>query len=214
MKKYTLLLFITGLIVGQLAAAQDYIITWQNDTIACKLPGNSKTVGIKPGWKYQNGYERILTVFANDSIRVINAGEIKGYSRKEHGKKLLCDGIFEAKKIALAVKNKLTPVDAEKSKKEEPWYFLNRVVQGKYASLYIQYSFQSSSISSSYYISRHGIEPPDTVIPFFNKKKMIELLSNDAMAGELANFNYRKSTKGLLDIVNEYNRLKEEADKK
>lgn len=211
MGKYSLLLLIAGLTIGWETMAQDYIITWQNDTISCTLPGNIKKTGIKPIWKYQNGYQSIVTVFSNDSIRVINAGEIKGYSRQEHGKRLLCNGVFEAKKIIGDTKNKLTTTEGENPGEDEPWYFLSRIVQGKYASLYIHYTYQRSSIASSYYLSRHGIEPPDTVIPFFNKKRMIELLSSDDNAEEISRFNYRKSAKGFSEIVNEYNRLKEMA---
>lgn len=214
MKKHYLLFLIAGLSMGSIAQAQDYIITWQNDTIACKLPGDIKKAGLKPVWKYDDGYEKVVTVFENDSVRIINAGEIKGYSRKEHGKGLLCDGNFEAKQIVTQGQSKRTLVEEKGPAKNLEWHFLSRIVEGKYATLYIRYDSDGTCIFSSYYLDRHGIEAENTVIPFFNKKKMIEMLSDDDIAHEMKGFKYKKSNKGFAEIVNEYNRLKEAAAKK
>ena len=101
MKLYVVLIFLIALFWGFKAVSQDFIITWQNDTIPCKLPGDAKEIGLKPTRKYHNGYERVTALFQNDSLRVINAGEIFGYFRQKHGKKLLCDGYFEAKQIKM-----------------------------------------------------------------------------------------------------------------
>ncbi|OSZ80620.1 hypothetical protein CAP36_05040 [Chitinophagaceae bacterium IBVUCB2] len=209
MKKYTLWLLISGLMFGQKANGQDYIINWQNDTIICKLPGNIKKTGLKPAWKYEDGYEKIVTVFGYDSVRIIKAGEVKGYSRKEHGKKLLCDGFFESKQIVTAGQKRRTNVEESGASDNEDWIFLSRLIEGKYATLYIRYASDGRGIYTSYYLHRQGIEKENTVIPFFNKKKMLELLSNSA--SQLKDFKYRKSNKGFQEIVHEYNRLKEMA---
>ena len=214
MKKQFLLLPLLSLALVPGAVGQDYIITWNNDTIACQLPGDAKKAGLKPAWKYEDRYERIVTVSDNDSIRVINAGEIKGYSRQKHGKRLLCDGVFEAKQILFSNQNKRTTVEGKNSGNNPNWVFLSRITEGKYATLYMKYDTDGTSYYSSYYIVRHGIEAANTVIPFFNKKKMIELLSDSDIASEMKRFKYRKSNKGFAEIVNEYNRLKEAAGKK
>lgn len=214
MKKYKLFLAIATVVLANHSKAQDYIITWKNDTIACELPGDAKKMGFKPAWKYEDGHEKIITVFKNDSIRIVNAGEIKGYSRKEHGKWLLCDGFFEAKQIINTAQSKRTLVEEKGSDKNLQWHFLNRIVEGKYATLYIRYDSDGQCIFAAYYIKRHGTEAENTVIPFFNKKKMIELLSESDIASEMKAFKYKKSSKGFAEIVNEYNRLKEAAAKK
>lgn len=214
MKKHYLLLLIAGLAIGSIAQTQDFIITWQNDTIVCKLPGDIKKAGLKPVWKYDNGYEKVVTFFENDSVRIIKAGEIKGYSRKEHGKGLLCDGIFEAKQIVYAGQGKRTLVEEKGPAKNLDWNFLSRIVEGKYATLYIKYDSDGTCIFSSYYLDRHGIEGENIVIPFFNKKKMIEMLSDADIASEMKAFKYKKSNKGFAEIVNEYNRLKEATAKR
>jgi hypothetical protein len=197
MKSYTLLVIVfSSTLTFSLSAQdnQDYIVNWENDTIFCKLPGDAKKAGLKPVWKYEDGYERIVAVSDNDSIRIINAGDIKGYSRQKHGKRLLCDGFFESKQILYTRQNQRTTVEGENIGNNSKWYFLNRIVQGKYATLYIWY------------------ETSNTVIPFFNKKKMVELLSDSDIASEMKGFKYRKSNKGFSEIVVEYNRLKEEAE--
>lgn len=209
MKKHYLLLLFAGLAIGSLAQPQDYIITWQNDTLVCKLPGDLKKTGLKPVWKYDDGYEKVVTVFENDSIRIIKAGEIKGYHRKDHGKGLLCDGVFEAKQIVTTGQNKRTLVEENRTGNNLPWYFLSRVIEGKYANLYIRYVSDGRDIFAAYYLHRHGIEEENTVLPFFNKKKTIEVLSDGDIANEMKAFKYKKSNKGFAEIVNEYNRLKE-----
>lgn len=209
MKKYSLLFFVICIAFGQGAKGQDYIITWENDTIACKLPGSSNEVGLKPRNKYEDGYQRIAAVFADDSMRVINAGEIKGYSRKKHGKRLLCDGFFEAKQIIFLDTKKRTLVDERKdTEKNKPWVFMNRLIEGKYASLYIVYQLIGNSYESAYYLSRYGIEAPNTVISIYSRKRLVDMLSDEDIANEMKNISYRKSSKGFSDIVIEYNRLK------
>lgn len=215
MKSYTLLVIVfSSTLTFSLSAQdnQDYIVNWENDTIFCKLPGDAKKAGLKPVWKYEDGYERIVAVSDNDSIRIINAGDIKGYSRQKHGKRLLCDGFFESKQILYTRQNQRTTVEGENIGNNSKWYFLNRIVQGKYATLYIWYETHGGCTYSSYFINRHGIEASNTVIPFFNKKKMVELLSDSDIASEMKGFKYRKSNKGFSEIVVEYNRLKEEAE--
>jgi hypothetical protein len=215
MKKNIAFFFVFNLFGFLQTLGQDYIITLRNDTIPCKLPGTSKEIGLKPAREYENGYEKIVAIFSNDSIRVLKANEIKGYSRQKHGKKLLCDGFFEAKQIVIANSKKRTIVDQNKNSPEKlPWYFMNRIIEGKYASLYSYYFFGGPEVDHFYYISRSGIEAPNTVIPFFNRKKMVELLSEEDIASEMQKFKYKKSMKGVQEIVNEYNRLKEIAAEK
>jgi len=212
MKKYLLLVTCLAFVLG--VAGQDYIINWNNDTIACQLPGDPKKIGLKPVWKYDDGHERIIAISESDSLSIINAGDIKGYHRQKHGKGLLCDGVFEAKQILFSNQNSRTTVEGKNAANNPQWYFFSRIVQGKYATLYIKYNTHGSCTYSSYYINRHGIEAPNTVLPFYNKKKMLELLSDGDIAGEMKEFKFRKSNKGFSEIVTEYNRLKEAADKK
>lgn len=215
MKMRMLFLVIGTLVWACHSEAQDYIVTWKNDTIVCQLPGDAKKAGFKPVWKYEDGYERIVAFFNGDSVRVISAGEIKGYSRQKHGKRLLCDGFFEAKQIIFLGTKKRTLVDETKNtEKSKPWVFMNRLIDGKYANLYIVYQLTGDGYEASYYLSRHGVEASNTVMPFFNKKKMIELMSDSDIASEMKAFRYKKSNKGFAEIVNEYNRLKEAAAKK
>lgn len=214
MKKNNLLVLVTSLFFVSGAAGQDYIINWNNDTITCQLPGDPKKIGLKPVWKYDDGHERIIAISESDSLSIINAGDIKGYSRQKHGRGLLCDGVFEAKQILFSNPNKRTTVEGKNSDSNLKWYFFSRIVEGKYATLYIKYDTHGSCTYSSYYIHRHGIEAANTVLPFYNKKKMLELLSDSDIAGKMEEFKFRKSNKGFSEIVAEYNRLKEAAAKK
>lgn len=214
MNKQLLFLAMSMLLSVIYMQGQDYIITWQNDTIACNLPGDAKKAGLKPFWKYENGYRQIAIFFDNDSIRVIKAGEIKGYTRKKHGRRLLCDGDFEAKQVVLQTKAKRTFVeDNSSTEKTHPWFFFNRVIVGKFANLYIKYESDGSCYYLSYYIHRHGIDSVNTVVPIITKKKMLVFLSDSDIATEMQRFKYKKSSKGFSEIVKEYNRLKEAAGK-
>lgn len=189
------------------AKAQDYIVTWNNDTIKCTMPPKPAKEGLKPSYKFENGYEKFAAIFSADSLRIIEAGQVKTYKREKHGKRLLCNGVFDAKKIAGTSRKQIGESD-----KDKKWVFMQRVSTGPYAKLYIQYSRAfDGCIISNYYFSFAG-DDPNYVVYADSKKNAIKLLMQDAdVAPKLEKFKYRKSSKGYTDIVEEYNRLKKEA---
>lgn len=182
---------------GNLVLSQDYIITWKNDTIYCELPGKPGKEGLRPANKYENGHLRFVAFFPNDSVRVLEAGQVKGYHRSKHGKYLLCDGNFVAKKMLWSFG-------------DTTWYFMNRVEDGKYATLYIIYLREGRYIVPYYFINKKGDKNPLFATLIKNKKKLRELLTDeDIKEGMQGFFNSRKN-KQYKEAVREYNRLKEE----
>ena len=93
------------------------------------MPPKPAKDGLKPSYKYENGYEKFAAIFSADSMRIIDAGQVKSYSREKHGKGLLCNGIFDAKKIAGNTRKEIGEL-----KKNEKWVFMQRVSTRPYAS--------------------------------------------------------------------------------
>jgi len=135
------------LLLAKITFCQDYIVTWNNDTIHCTLPARPGKEGVRPSLKYENGHIRTLAIFPNDSIRVLEAGQVKGYYREKHGKYLLCNGHFEAKK-------KLWQGT------DTNWYFMSRVEAGEYASLYMMYLRISRSPVRYYFLMKKDDPDP------------------------------------------------------
>jgi hypothetical protein len=77
-----LFLTLTLIFVCTLAKAQDYIVTWNNDTIPCRMPPKPSKEGLKQSYKYENGYDKFVAIFSADSLRVIESGQIKSYKRE------------------------------------------------------------------------------------------------------------------------------------
>lgn len=185
--------------------AQDYIVTWTNDTIACRLSANPKKDRLKPLAKYKNGHERIVSFFDNDSLRTIEPGKIKSYYRKDHGTSLLCNGYFDSKLHFFQPKK-----EKKKKYRATNWYFLQRVVEGKYASLYLGYfTYGDGCTDDAWYISRPGT---DTAWSLMGKKHAVELLSDAQTREAMKKIIWRSSSKGYSDIVNAYNRIREEME--
>ena len=206
--RYYFLLTLTFFSFGSMKAQNsgDFIITWKNDTITCSFPANPKDADIRPARRYLNGHISIPTVFGNDSVRIIPAGDIKAYSRNEHGKSLLCDGYFESKKLAALNGVRKNP----DGRTNEEWYFLRRLVDGKYASLHIIYLGTGDNISSTLFLTIHNSKTTD-MIKVWGWKKTLALLSDSDTAEELSKLKRNGSNK-YSDLVKEYNRLKEEVD--
>ena len=204
--KYGFLLTLFYCFFGSLKAQDsgDFIITWKNDTIACSFPNNPKDADIRPARRYLNGHINIPTIFENDSVRIIRAGDIKAYSRNKHGKSLLCDGYFESKKLAILDNVRKNPGGDT----NEEWYFLRRLVDGKYASLHIIYLGSGDNMSSFLFLTIHNSTTPD-MIKVWGWKKTLALLSDSNTAEEVSKSKRNGSNK-YSDLVKEYNRLKEE----
>ncbi|MES2775283.1 MAG: hypothetical protein V4722_13930 [Bacteroidota bacterium] len=204
--KLFLLLFSVSCAISKIYS-QNYIVTWTNDTVSCTFPNKPKKEGLKPAYKYENGYERVAAIFPEDSIRIIEAGQVKSYTRNEHGKGLLCNGTFYAKKI-----DDDSPKQIDETEKDKKWHFMQKVSAGPFATLYMQYSRANDGcILSSYYFSFPG-DDPDYVVAVDSKKQAIKLLAGDAgNAPQIEKLKYRKSWKGYIDIVEGFNRLKQEA---
>ncbi len=189
---------------------QDHIVTWNNDTLQCTFPNKPGKEGFRPSYKYENGHLRVIAYFPNDSVRVIEAGEIKSYSRKDHGKSLLCNGQFDAKQIQReGRKASYFPRYSD----EKSWHFMRRMVTGKHATLYIAYWYQGQNSPAAYYFITRSDADPKLAVVLNGRKDANKFLSDADMAEQMKKVKYRKSRKGYIDIVNEYNRLKEELKK-
>lgn len=210
--KYIFSLIVT-LLSATLLNSQDYIITWKGDSLECRMPEKPWKEGFRPISKYDNGHLQVPVIFANDSVRVIKAGDIKGYSRDKHGKGLLCNGDFESKQLL-----------DEKGRKsamwhwggdEDSWYFLQKLEEGPHANLYILYLRCSSGITDAFYgISKHAEGKPDKAVVMYNRKRTVEFLSDPDIADKMKKVKYKKKRSAYRQLVNEYNRLKTEAANK
>jgi len=197
-------------LVAASARAQDYVITWANDTVACVFPEKPGKKGLRPASKYENGHLRTAAFFPNDSMRVLEAGAVKAYYCQVHGRDLLCNGYFEAKKVTGAAKRALYH---SRGNPDNSWYFMNRVVAGKYASLYVVYIRFNKLPVPVYFVSKHN--DPDPLEPTLlgERKKLEELFSDDDIKEAMRPLLLRKARKRYPGIVREYNRLKGAASK-
>jgi hypothetical protein len=190
-------------------SGQDYVITWANDTIPCSFPEKPGKMGFRPARNYENGHVRVLAIFPGDSIRALEAGQVKAYYRLKHGKELLCNGYFEAKKVK---DSDWYRDDAIQRKKGEAWYFMNRVVVGKYASLHMVYIFRGSKAPLPiYFVSKYNDPDPLQPALISTRKRLVELFSDPDIKEAMQPVLQRKARKRYADIVREYNRLKEAA---
>jgi len=208
MKLYILFaLFCCPLLRDAVHAQSDYVVTWQNDTIFCRFPDKPGKEGFKPAWKYKNGHIQLAAVFSNDSVRMISAGEIKSYSRAKHGQSLLCNGNFESIQLV----NRDSTLTEEEGKREKNWFFLNKIVPGKYATLYCKYLFTSRGPRIYYYLVKHTRESNQVPQLVWDWKKTKSMLADEDIADKLRQFRFTKARNKYRELVREYNRLKEEA---
>lgn len=190
-------------------SSQDYIITWQGDTLECRMPGKPWKEGLRPARKYSNGHIRLPVFFANDSMRVIEAGTIKGYSRAKHGGSFLCNGVFESKQLVDDKGNESPSWHWDENK--DSWYFLQKLEEGAYASLYILYIRCGSGTDVIYCIAKHAGHQPDKAAVMYSRKRTVAFLSDPDVAAGMKSFRYKKNRYAYREIVREYNRLKAEA---
>jgi hypothetical protein len=213
MTKYLLTLLCTcfySLSMGQ----EDKIITWGGDTLRVTMPGEPWKDGLRPSSKYDNGYLRTVTVFANDSVRVIEAGEVKGYYRQKHGKRFLCDGYFEARKVApgpdLEMINWWRNGTGRNKDMSNPWYFMSPVIKGKHASLYRIYRWCGECMHPLYLVSLPGDEDSLRTTPVWTRKEALKLLSDPDVVNEMNEYWNKAKKKKIWTIVEHYNKLKDE----
>lgn len=191
------------LLVSISSLAQDYIVSWQSDTIKALLPSNpAKEQGLRPGWKYKNGFFLLSVLFKNDSLRVIKPGEIKGYYREKHGKGFLCNGYFESIQVIEGGENKTNT----EGKNEADWYFMQPVYIGKFASLYKRMRINKRQ-STLFYLVKHTSKNNRKGLFVVTRKNFIDHLqvpgNNEAME------RFIKKNKLYDKFVMEYNRLME-----
>jgi hypothetical protein len=207
--KYTCLLTCM-ILLTTLLNSQDYVITWKGDSLECYMPEKPWKEGFRPPRKYDNGHLRIPVVFQNDSTRVIEAGDVKGYSRTKHGRGMLCNGVFESKQL-LDEKGKETTL-WHFGGKEDSWYFLQKLEEGPHANLYIAYLRCSSGGTDVFYcITKQGEGQPDKAFVMVNRKRTVQFLSDPDVETAMKKFRYKKTRHAYKKIVREYNRLKTEA---
>lgn len=190
----TLILYLALLNVMD-AFPQDYIITAGNDTLYCRLPGDIRKEGIRPVYKYLNGHTRLAVVFSNDSLRVQEPGQIRGYYRSVHGKSLLCDGYFESRKMAW-------------KEGDTSWYFMNRVQDGDFAALYKIYLADGDAPSQYYFLDIKGQADPDFVQLVPGRKKLKALLTDADTREEMEKLFSRRKKISYREAVAAYNLLK------
>ncbi len=149
------------LLMAENCPAQDYIITWNNDTLYCELPANPSKAGFRPRADNKNGYFKLAAIFPNDSARVFKPGEIKGYYRAKHGKQLLCDGMFYS---VQSVRPNRPLTDGDSKKGGGDWYFMLAEEVGEYASMYKVMEL-NKRLNSYYYAVKHdGGKKPEGVL--------------------------------------------------
>ena len=193
------------LLIGGNCLAQDYIITWNNDTLYCELPANPSKKGFRPRADNKNGYFKLVAIFPNDSVRVFKPGEIMGYYRAKHGKQLLCDGMFYS---VQAVRTNRPLTDADGKKSPGDWYFMLAEKVGEYASMYKVMEL-NKRLNSYYYVVKHtGNKKPEGVF-MGTKKQLTAILAEKDIEEGMTDFIKKNRLFGKM--INEYNRLKKEA---
>jgi len=193
-----ILLISCFLLTGLTGNLQDHVITWQGDTLDCRFPENPRKEGLRPAYKYHNGHIRLMAVFTNDSVRALEAGQVRGYYREKHGKRLLCDGRFESRKL-------LWPGD-----KDTSWYFMNIISAGKYATLYKIWEVLYEHPRAYYFVHFKKDKDPLFTTYVSNRKRMREILSDEDTKEGMTQF-FADKKAGYEAAVKTYNQLKEEA---
>ncbi|MBL7733315.1 MAG: hypothetical protein JNM88_19260 [Chitinophagaceae bacterium] len=187
------------------AFSQDYLISWKGDTLFCELPDNPRKEGFRPVGNFTNGYKKIAVFTGADSVRVVEAGQIKGYRRHKHGKNLLCDGYFESVRVPDGNGEYTTP----EGKNEGEWHFMLLEHKGRHASLYKMLVW-GRRLYTYYYVVKHGGE---AAVPegykIFNRSRAEKLLADEDIKTEMQQVIKRE--KKFTRMVEEYNRLKEAA---
>jgi hypothetical protein len=196
---YVCLLFFTTPVI-----AQDHIVTWNNDTLRGRFSSHLRKEGLRPQYKYNSGFYQSIFYFDNDSLRILKAGEIKSYYRKEHGKKLLCDGHFESWKIYT---KELHYSRYDSRDTAAQWYFVRKIEDGKHAQLYVLTDDCGRGYFTQYFVYKKGTAALRAVD---SKKDAIGYLSDNAsIKNTLDQYRNRRLKKSYTDIVKEYNRIKE-----
>lgn len=197
---------------AQAGQAQDYVITWTNDTMYCVFPEKPGKEGMRPASKYENGHVRVLTFFPNDSVRVVEAGAIKGYYREKHGKSLLCNGKFISQRVS---KEDNYVAGLARRDSNSDWFFMNEVHAGKHASLYLVYLYSGSQVPTAFYFVQKHIKGSSLdPIRISTRKKLVEIFSDPDIAEGMKPVLQKKGRKNYVHIITEYNQLKEEAASK
>jgi hypothetical protein len=198
--------FLLAAILSLETASQDFIVTWNNDTLPCVLPGNPAKEGLKPAGNYKNGYLKIAAFFGTDSLRTFEPGQIKSYYRQVHGKNLLCDGHFES--IQVPEGNGM--YTGPEGKKSFTWIFLLRERKGKYASLYKLMRW-GKRLYTYYYIVKNQGGLKGTALYLSGRKRLEKILADEDVKDEM--IKAIKKIKRYDLLLAEYNRLKEIAEK-
>lgn len=199
MLKPLLLLMLLPLLAP--AEAQDYIITWKNDTLHCEMPGEPRKKGLRPVWKYKDGYYQVAAIFPGDSIRVYEPGQIRGYYRKKHGDGLLCDGNFHSIQVPEGDGFKTRTGAAP----AYTWRFLLLETQGEYVSMY-KLLWWGRRLHTTYYAVKH--QGPDKDIAYYltSRKRLRKVLADEDIR-EYMLAAIQKTGK-YKELIAEYNRLK------
>ncbi|MDZ4794303.1 MAG: hypothetical protein SGI83_08515 [Bacteroidota bacterium] len=205
MRKY--ILFCISLLFVFDISAQDYVVSWNNDTSACKMPEKPWKDGLRPSGLYDNGHVRTVAFFPTDSVRIIEPGKVKGYFRHKHGKRYLCDGYFESRKIN---EQSLLNLHRNNNESNNPWGFMQAIVKGKYATLYLLYAKTFRFERPVYLIARHDFTDPLYTEVMWTRKEAYTLLADASVKESMEQ--YRKSMKKqrIRGIVEHYNKLMDE----
>lgn len=193
MKKISI--FCVFLFLRQFSFSQDYILNWQGDTIYCQFPDHPRKEGLKPVAKYLNGHIRVAAIFPRDSMRVLEAGQVKAYYREKHGKSFLCDGYFESVKYHW-------------NKKDSIWYFMNLVYKGTHASLYRVW-FRSTDRQPAWYFLQLPAADGGRQFHYIDRFATLrKLLSDAAIEDDLRKQFTKKGQRHYSDMIRVYDQLK------
>lgn len=191
-------LFWGVLLISTLSFGQDYIISWKGDTLQCRLVQDPKKERLKPVYKFRNGHLRMAVVFPNDSIRTYDAGQIRGYYRKTHGKSFLCDGHFES-------------VRYRWNNRDSTWYFMNRLFKGTHAGLYRVWLRTSDRQSADYYLYLPHAPGSQKFFYIEGFSTLRKMLSEPEVAAQMKPYFSSRKVRHYENIVRQYDRLKTEA---
>jgi hypothetical protein len=182
--------------------AQDKIITNNGDTLDCRIstrPWKEKVNTRQYGDKRQNGYAYIVAFFRNDSLRIIQPGEIKGFYSHSHSAGLN-GGFYES----VVIHTKVSMMFKLQDKTEIA--FIRRIYSGEHITLYDFRENDIGDIMLRYLVKKSGDE---TYHPFYRKKALTTIFSDmPGLITESAVRKFRYRFEDITAIVKEYDKLK------
>jgi hypothetical protein len=201
----SILIIVSLALIYNLLSAQDYIVTWTNDTIQCKMVNDPKKEKIPGAKKARFGYQTIFAWLPNNKLSSFTANDLKGYYRSKRGPKyypwLPGNYVSHYKPGIMGTE----PGMKMRTSKDSVWAFLRRVVTGKYLHLYDFYETEMDGAIHEFYV----VPANDTLHRAYRIVRKSDLQKYFADAPltlqRLKSKRFRRKYKHMLALFMQYN---------